>query len=212
MARVFGARQQRVQYFYDTDFLAAGVISTGVDLAQSEKELFAAATPGNKVRTNMPAAGFLTGDQTFMCFAVRHEVQFWGGTVPAGSQPSALAAFGTTAAVAIWTIALSTYALQIDDKVEFEGPISMTPAGGGPWGFIDDSNQPLITNGEPQTKAIYVLPLPIAVTKRQGIRLIEKKSNVTSTVTINILNMINNYSGGKLFRGYIDGVNTRNVQ
>ena len=61
MARVFGARQQRVQYFYDTDFLAAGVISTGVDLAQSEKELFAAATPGNKVRTNMPAAGFLTG-------------------------------------------------------------------------------------------------------------------------------------------------------
>ena len=50
----------------------------------------------------------------------------------------------------------------------------MTPAGGGPWGFISDSANPLITNGEPDAPSI-VLPLPIAITKRQAIAMIEKK-------------------------------------
>ena len=189
-----------------------GLITTGVDLVSAEKHLFASASPGNPARTNMPAAGFLTGDQTFMCFAVRHEVSFWGG---AGTHASTLPAeLQTTAGVSIWCINLSTFAFAVGEKTEFEGPIAMTPSGGGPWGVVNDSNQPLITNGEPQTKAIYVLPLPVAITKRQGIRVTEKKTELTGPTAgaINIISMINTYTGGKLFRCYLDGFNTRDVQ
>ena len=211
MSRILGVRQQRVQFFYDTDFLTVGAVTTGVDFVASEKQLFASASPGNTSRTNMPTAGFLTGDQTFMCFAVRHEVMFWGGNSDAGAAVPAV--IENTAGVSIWTINLSTFAFAVGDKTEFEGPISMTPAGGGPWGVINDSNQPLITNGEPQTKAIYVLPLPIAITKRQGIRVTEKKSDLTNGAnTIPIIDLINRYTGGKLFRCYLDGFNTRDVQ
>ncbi len=214
MSRILGVRQQRVQFFYDTDFLTVGLVTSGTDLCASEKHLFASATPGSPVRTNMPAAGFLTGDQTFMCFAVRHEITFWGGnSSAAAAHPQDLE---TTAGVSIWCINLSTFSFQVGEKVEFEGPCGMTPAGGGPWGVINDSNQPLIANGEPQTKAIYVLPLPIAITKRQGIRVTEKKTDLTNPNgnpgAIPIISMVNNYLGGKLFRCYLDGFNTRDVQ
>ena len=77
MAKVLGLRQQRVQFFYDTDFRTVGAVSSGADLAASEKILFAGATPGDLSRTNMPSPGQLTSDQTFLCFAVRHEIQFY---------------------------------------------------------------------------------------------------------------------------------------
>ena len=43
--------------------------------------------------------------------------------------------------------------------------------------------------------------------------MIEKKFNLNSNagVTVNIVNEINAYLGGKLFRAYIDGYNTRDV-
>ena len=212
MSRILGVRQQRVQFFYDTDFVTDGV-SAGADIAATEKHLFQSAATGNVLRTNMPAGGFLTGDQTFMCFAVRHEVIFWGGDSLALVPPAVPAPLNLTAGISICTIDLSTFAFQVGEKVEFEGPISMTPAGGGPWGVINDSVQPLITNGEPQTKAIYVLPLPIAITKRQGIRVTERKTAITNGVNIiPIVAMINAYSGHKLFRCYLDGFNTRDVQ
>ena len=85
----------------------------------------------------------------------------------------------------------------------------MTPAGGGPWGFVSDSASPLITNGEPDAPSIYVLPLPIAITKRQAIAMIEKKFAWGS---VDIAAAINNYTGGKMLRAYIDGYNTRDVQ
>lgn len=208
MAAVLGVRQQRVQFFYDTDFAVVGAVTTGNDLAQSEKQLFANAQPGNSVRTNMPSPGFLAGDQTFLTFAVRHEINFWGGvTSSAGSSALPL----TTATVSIMTINFSTFQFVVGDKPEFEGPVSMTPAGGGPWGFISDSAQVLITNGEPQTKAIYVLPLPIAIAKRQQIRVVEKKPSSVTT-GYNFLDAINNYTGARLFRCYLDGFNTRDVQ
>lgn len=210
MAKVLGVRQQRVQFFYDTDFLTYGTASVAAaDNARATKILFAAASPGDSTRTNMPAPGQLTSDQTFLCFAVRHEFNYYGGTISASSVP---AAFSTTAALSIWTAALATFRLQIGEKVEFEGPISMTPAGGGAWGFVSDSAQPLITNGEPQQRSIYVLPLPIAITQRQGIKMEELKGSFTAAATVQLIDMINNYTGGRMLRAYLDGLNTRDVQ
>tara|TARA_Y100000034_G_C6617049_1_gene268894 strand:- start:109 stop:507 length:399 start_codon:yes stop_codon:yes gene_type:complete len=124
---------------------------------------------------------------------------------------NAVAAGGISSAaqLQIWTLSTSIFQFKIDTKVEFEGPLTMTPAGGGPWGFVSDSATPLITNGEPDAPSIYVLPLPIAITKRQAIAMIEKKfawSNVDIPAAINA------YTGGKMLRAYIDGYNTRDVQ
>lgn len=210
MPRLNNVREQRVQFFYDTDFLYWGNSSAdAINAASANKVLFADARPGNPSRTNMPSPGQLTGDQTFVCFAVRHEVLFHGGSsaVSAGSVP---AGSGDTASVTAWTIALSTFALTIGAKPQFEGPISMTPAGGGPWGFVSDSTQPIVLNGEPQQQAIYVLPVPVNITQREAINMLEVKSNLQNT--LNLVNLINTYDGGKCFRAYIDGYNTRDVQ
>jgi hypothetical protein len=210
MAKLIGIREQRVQFFYDTDINATGVVTSGRDMATSSKPLFTT-SPGDKVRTNMPAGGFLTGDQTFLIFAVRHEILIYGGAV---REAEAITGFNTTAAVAAWAIAMSTFELSIEQKLMFEGPVTMSPAGGGPSGFVGELLQPLINNGEPSNKAIYVLPLPVPVTKRQGIKLEERKHQWTTpgSVGANILDMLNYYTGGKLIRAYIDGFNTRDVQ
>lgn len=205
MAKLLGVRQQRVQFFYDTDFLVNGAVTAGDNLARSQKQLFASASIGDLTRSNMPSPGYLSGDQTFLTYAVRHEVGFYSGV-------STVTGATTTAEVMWLTLHCSTFRYQVGEKVEFEGPITMTPAGGGPWGFVSDSAQPLITNGQPQNKSIYVLPLPIAVAKRQGIRVEELKNDLTGTTSISVVNAINAYDGFKAFRCYIDGFNTRDVQ
>lgn len=202
MAKILRVREQRVQYFYDTDFLGDGAFTSSSDnYVAAEKHLFANTNLGNSARTNMPAGGFLTGDQTFVVYAVRHEVFFSGENTDSSGL--------LCSEIACWTINLSTFQLMIDAKSMFEGPISMTPAGGGPWGYTSDSASAIVTNGEPQNRSIYVLPLPIAITQRQGIDLVEKKTNLDS---LNIVSQINNCTGRKLFRAYLDGFNTRNVQ
>jgi hypothetical protein len=205
MAKLLGVRQQRVQFFYDTDFLVNGAVTSGDNLARSQKQLFASASIGDLTRSNMPSPGYLSGDQTFLTYAVRHEVGFYSGV-------STVTGATTTAEVMWLTLHCSTFRYQVGEKVEFEGPITMTPAGGGPWGFVSDSAQPLITNGQPQNKSIYVLPLPIAVAKRQGIRVEELKNDLTGTSSISVVGAINTYDGFKAFRCYIDGFNTRDVQ
>jgi hypothetical protein len=205
MSKILGVRQQRVQFFYDTDFLVNGAVTSGDNLARSQKQLFASASIGDLTRSNMPSPGYLSGDQTFLTYAVRHEVGFYSGV-------STVSGAETTAEVMWLTLHCSTFRYQVGEKVEFEGPITMTPAGGGPWGFVSDSAQPLITNGQPQNKSIYVLPLPIAVAKRQGIRVEELKNDLTGTSSISVVNAINTYTGFKAFRCYIDGFNTRDVQ
>lgn len=202
MAKIVGVRQQRVQFFYDTDFLVNGAVTSGENLALAQKQLFVSAAIGNLSRSNMPAPGQLTGDQTFLTYAVRHEVGFYEGV--SGSY--------STADLMWLTLHNSTFRYQVGEKVEFEGPVTMTPAGGGPFGFISDSTQPLITNGVPENKAIYVLPLPIAVTKRQGIRVEEYKNSLSGTSSIDTVALINAYTGYRVFRCYIDGFNTRDVQ
>lgn len=211
MVKIVGVCQQRVQFFYDTDFLCNGTATSGDNLAQSQKQLFVSAAIGNLARSNMPAPGQLTGDQTFLTYAVRHEVGFYEGTSTVS---------GTTynTADVMWlTLHNSTFRYQVGEKVEFEGPVTMSPAGGGPFGFVSDSAQPLITNGVPENKAIYVLPLPIAVTKRQGIRVEEFKNALPAGgggggTSVDPVSIINNYTGYRVFRCYIDGFNTRDVQ
>lgn len=204
MAKVLGLREQRVQFFYDTDFRTFGV-SAGADIASAEKVLFAGATPGDLSRTNMPSAGQLTSDQTFLTFAVRHEVMFY--EVNAAFVVTGLA---STEELSIWAMNSCTFQFQVSAKIEFEGPICMTPAGAGPNGVVSSLAQKdsLITNGVPQAPSIYTLPLPVAITKRQGIAMIEKKFQLG---TLDIVGAINSYTGGKLFRAYIDGYNTRDV-
>jgi len=208
MARVVGLRQQRVQFFYDTDFRCSGAIATGANLAAAEKVLFAAASPGDLSRTNMPAPGQLTSDQTFLCFAVRHEINFY----PVNNVGLCTTALLSTEEAEIWTLLSSTFSFKVSEKTEFEGPVTMTPAGGGPWGHVSASNQSLLCNGDPASASIYVLPLPVAITKRQGIQMIEKKFPIpTAAGTVDVVAAINSYTGGRLFRAYIDGYNTRDV-
>lgn len=215
MARIVGVREQRVQAFYDTDLITNGTQAAATDsrdIATSDKALFSSASPGNANRTNMKIAGQLGGDQTFLCFAVRHELQLYGGnanTDPDGNANPA--GFTTTAEVFIAVLNNSTFTFMVDEKAMLEGPLAVTPAGGGPWGFVNDSQQPLLTNGEPQSRALYLLSLPIAVTKRQPIVVNERKFNISGATTVNLLNLINGYSGFKMLRAYIDGYNTRNV-
>ena len=209
MAKVLGLRQQRVQFFYDTDFKCHGeTVSSSRDYAVAEKILFATASgQGDLSRTNIVTPGQLSSDQTFLTFAVRHELNFFAanGNVDQGATGDTLA---TVAELSVWVLANSAFQYKVSEKVEFEGPLSMTPAGGGSWGFVNDSTSPLIVNGEPAAPSIYVLPLPIAVTKRQAIQMIEKKATFNN---INVLNAINGFEGGKMLRAYIDGYNTRDV-
>ena len=210
MAKVVGIRQQRVQFFWDTLFKSRGdVVTANIPAdhqALPERDLFVASR-GTFDLSNMPTGGMFTSDQTFLTYAVRHELQFYGGV-------AATAGFITTGAVFMVALNSLMFRYQVSEKYEFEGPWSMTPAGGGPWGMATDSQQPIITNGEPQARSIYVLPLPVAVTKRQGIRMNERIFNYTGTVnnaTLNAVTMINDYTGIRLGRAYIDGYNTRDV-
>ncbi len=209
MAKVLGLRQQRVQFFYDTDFKCFGTTaSSSRDFAVSEKILFATVSgQGDLSRTNLVTPGQLSSDQTFLTFAVRHELNFFSANddVVQGATTPTLA---TVQELSVWVLANSSFQYQVSAKVEFEGPLAMTPAGGGSWGYVNDSTSPLIVNGEPDAPSIYVLPLPIAVTKRQAIQMIEKKATFNN---ISVLNAINGFEGGKMLRAYIDGYNTRDV-
>lgn len=216
MAKVLGLREQRVQFFYDTDFITDGVTASTdtANYAVAQKNLFSDARAGNLLRTNLQGPGQLLSDQTFLTFAVRHEVMFYAvktDSDPAVNTGNAVDAGGIddVAQLSIWTLSTSVFQFQVDTKIEFEGPLTMTPSGGGPWGFVADTASPLITNGDPSAPSIYVLPLPIAITKRQAIAMIEKKF---AWGNVDIAAAINGYNGGKLLRAYIDGYNTRDVQ
>lgn len=216
MAKVLGLREQRVQFFYDTDFVTSGETNSTdtANYAVAQKNLFSDARAGNLLRTNLQGPGQLLSDQTFLTFAVRHELMFFAIADTTGASPVIAndvnaGGIGSAAQLSIWTLSTSVFQFQVDTKIEFEGPLTMTPAGGGPWGFISDSATPLITNGEPDAPSIYVLPLPIAITKRQAIAMIEKKF---SWGGVDVAAAINDYEGGKMLRAYIDGYNTRDVQ
>lgn len=209
MAKVLGLKEQRVQFFYDTDFKTQGqTTASSADYVKSEKILFSNPEQGDLSRTNMFSSGMLVDDQTFLTFAVRHELQFFSANSVV-TQGAAAPTLANVQELSVWTLHNSAFQFQVSAKVEFEGPLTMTPAGGGPWGYVNDSTSPLIVNGDPASPSIYVLPLPVAITKRQGIQMIEKKFAFNN---IDLPAAINGFQGGKLLRAYIDGYHTRAVQ
>ena len=218
MAKIVGIRQQRVQFFYDTLFRNRGSLTTAIGTSVS---LFSAATPGDLARTNLQIAGQLASDQTFLTYAIRHELYLrpTGTTNSAGSNGVAGAATDLdTRSAGLFRdlIHHSTFQFKVDSKVEFEGMWAMTPAGGGTYGYLADSVDVNFVNGEPSARSIYVLPLPIAVTQRQAIAVIEQISDIptgggTGAAAVLLLTNLNQFQGVKIGRAYIDGYHSREV-
>jgi hypothetical protein len=200
--------QVRAQFFYDTDYRYAGATAASSDMAaSSEKILFQSTRNGNLSLSNFPSANGLVGNQLFQIKAIRHEVHFQ-------ALAGAAVATGVTGIAELMALVLggSTFDLQVNDRSAFQGPLTMTPAGGGPWGFVSDSLRPLITNGSPTGKQIYALPLPIDIDANEPVKMIEKKYSLTTSGTaIDVVEAINSFTGQKLARAYIDGIHTRDA-
>ena len=111
MAKVLGLREQRVQFFYDTDFIIDGTTAAAdtANLAVGQKNLFSDARAGNLLRTNLQGPGQLLSDQTFLTFAIRHEVMFYATT--AGNVVAA-GGINTAAQLQIWTLSTSIFQFQ----------------------------------------------------------------------------------------------------
>ena len=211
MSRVPGVAQVRAQFFYDTDYRTSGVTAASSEhLARSEKILFQSTRNGDLSLSNFPTSNGLVGNQLFQIKAVRHEINF---QAVAGDTIVATGIIGTAEVMSL-VLGGSTFDLQVNDRSAFQGPVTMTPAGGGPWGFVLDEDKPLITNGSPTGKQIYALPLPIDIDANEPVKMIEKKSDLTSggsIAAIVLTDTINNYLGQKLSRAYIDGIHTRDA-
>ena len=212
MSRVPGVAQVRAQFFYDTDYRCVGITASSSEhLARSEKILFQSTRNGDLSLSNFPTSNGLVGNQLFQIKAVRHEINFQAVN---GLTINTSAVIIGTAEVMALVLGGSTFDLQVNDRSAFQGPVTMTPAGGGPWGFVADIARPLITNGSPTGKQIYALPLPIDIDANEPVKMIEKKSDLTSggtTAAIVLTDTINNYVGQKLSRAYIDGIHTRDA-
>lgn len=213
MSRVPGVAQVRAQFFYDTDYRYVGVTASNSEsYAVSEKILFQSTRNGNLSLSNFPSANGLVGNQLFQIKAVRHEIHFQSILDSVG--------FGGTGTGIAELVALvlggSTFDLQVNDRSAFQGPVTMTPAGGGPWGFSADADKPVLTNGDPQGKQIYALPLPIDIDANEPVKMVEKKYSLTGqggayAASVDVVAAINAFEGQKLARAYIDGIHTRDA-
>jgi len=213
MSRVPGVAQVRAQFFYDTDYRCVGVTASNSDqVARSEKILFQSTRNGDLSLSNFPSANGLVGNQLFQVKAVRHEIHFQAIN-------GSVASTGLTGIAELVAVVLggSTFDFQVNDRSAFQGPVTMTPAGGGPFGFSADSAKPVLTNGEPTGKQIYALPLPIDIDANEPVKMIEKKYALASgggtptQAAVDVVAAINDFAGQKLARAYIDGIHTRDA-
>ena len=213
MSRVPGVAQVRAQFFYDTDYRCVGVTASNSDqVARSEKILFQSTRNGDLSLSNFPSANGLVGNQLFQVKAVRHEIHFQAINGSVGST-------GLTGIAELVAVVLggSTFDFQVNDRSAFQGPVTMTPAGGGPFGFSADSAKPVLTNGEPTGKQIYALPLPIDIDANEPVKMIEKKYALASgggsptQDAVDVVAAINSFAGQKLALAYIDGIHTRDA-
>jgi len=215
MSRVPGVAQVRAQFFYDTDYRCVGVTASNSDqVARSEKILFQSTRNGDLSLSNFPSANGLVGNQLFQVKAVRHEIHFQAIN---GSVDSASSGIDGIAELVAVVLGGSTFDFQVNDRSAFQGPVTMTPAGGGPFGFSANAAKPVLTNGEPTGKQIYALPLPIDIDANEPVKMIEKKYSLASgggsptQAAIDVVLAINNFAGQKLARAYIDGIHTRDA-
>jgi hypothetical protein len=213
MSRVPGVAQVRAQFFYDTDYRCVGATASNSDqVARSEKILFQSTRNGDLSLSNFPSANGLVGNQLFQVKAVRHEIHFQAIN-------GSVASTGLTGIAELVAVVLggSTFDFQVNDRSAFQGPVTMTPAGGGPFGFSADSAKPVLTNGEPTGKQIYALPLPIDIDANEPVKMIEKKYSLASgggtpsQAAVDVVAAINDFAGQKLARAYIDGIHTRDA-
>ena len=216
MAKIIGYKQQRVQFFYDSLIRARGDLSAANDLGTTTT-LFAGATPGILARTNLKVAGQLANDETFLTYAVRHELYLRPtGRSNSNTTSSSLDLDLRSAGLFRDILHHTCFQFNVSEKTEFEGPWAMTPAGGGTWGFLADSVDVNFVNGEPQSRAIYVLPLPIPIAARQAIQMREYFENIpagggTGTAAVTVLDNLNTFEGVKIARAYIDGFHSRDI-
>jgi hypothetical protein len=213
MSRVPGVAQVRAQFFYDTDYRCVGATASNSDqVARSEKILFQSTRNGDLSLSNFPSANGLVGNQLFQVKAVRHEIHFQAIN-------GSVASTGLTGIAELVAVVLggSTFDFQVNDRSAFQGPVTMTPAGGGPFGFSADAAKPVLTNGEPTGKQIYALPLPIDIDANEPVKMIEKKYSLASgggtpsQAAVDVVAAINDFAGQKLARAYIDGIHTRDA-
>lgn len=215
MSRVPGVAQVRAQFFYDTDYRCVGATASNSDqVARSEKILFQSTRNGDLSLSNFPSANGLVGNQLFQVKAVRHEIHFQAINGSVGTVTGVAGIAELFAAV----LGGSTFDFQVNDRSAFQGPVTMTPAGGGPFGFSADTAKPVLTNGEPTGKQIYALPLPIDIDANEPVKMIEKKYSLASgggtgapASAIDVVAVINDFQGQKLARAYIDGIHTRDA-
>ena len=216
MSRVPGVAQVRAQFFYDTDYRCVGATASNSDqVARSEKILFQSTRNGDLSLSNFPSANGLVGNQLFQVKAVRHEIHFQTINGSYGAGTTGVAGLAELVAVVLGG---STFDFQVNDRSAFQGPVTMTPAGGGPFGFSANADKPVLTNGEPTGKQIYALPLPIDIDANEPVKMIEKKYSLASgggtgspTSAIDVVAAINDFQGQKLARAYIDGIHTRDA-
>jgi hypothetical protein len=203
----------RAQFFYDTDYRCVGATASNSDqVARSEKILFQSTRNGDLSLSNFPSANGLVGNQLFQVKAVRHEIHFQAIN-------GSVASTGLTGIAELVAVVLggSTFDFQVNDRSAFQGPVTMTPAGGGPFGFSADAAKPVLTNGEPTGKQIYALPLPIDIDANEPVKMIEKKYSLASgggtpsQAAVDVVAAINDFAGQKLARAYIDGIHTRDA-
>lgn len=215
MSRVPGVAQVRAQFFYDTDYRCVGATASNSDqVARSEKILFQSTRNGDLSLSNFPSANGLVGNQLFQVKAVRHEIHFQAINGSVGPTTS------VTGIAELFAVVLggSTFDFQVNDRSAFQGPVTMTPAGGGPFGFSANADKPVLTNGEPTGKQIYALPLPIDIDANEPVKMIEKKYSLASgggtgapANAVDVVAVINQFEGQKLARAYIDGIHTRDA-
>mgnify|MGYP001564625559 CR=1 FL=1 len=214
MAKILGYKQQRVQFFYDSLVRARGSLSPTLS---TRVVLFAGATPGVLADTNLKVPGQLANDETFLTYAIRHEVYLRPTGQSNSNTTSAATDFDLRSAGLFRDLVHhTTFQCQISEKIEFEGPWFMTPQGGGTWGFLADSVDVNFTNGEPQARAIYVLPLPIPIAARQSISMIEQFEDIPAggaagTTAVTVLSNLNTFQGVKIIRAYVDGFHSRDI-
>lgn len=214
MGKIVGYKQQRVQFFYDTLVRARGSLSVAIG---TTPQLFAGATIGTLQNTNLKTPGMLTSDETFLTYSVRHEVYLRPTGQSNGNTTSTSVDLDLRTSGLFRDLIHNTcFRFQVSDKVEFEGPIFMTPAGGGEWGFIGDSVDVILVNGEPQARAIYVLPLPVPIAARQAIIMTEVFATIPAggsagTTAVTVLDNLNSFQGVKIIRAYIDGYHSRDI-
>lgn len=193
MPKLLGLREKIHQPIWD-HLCRVGSNTAPNPTVQSQTRMFAGSNLGQLQWTNMPQAGSLSSDSTYVILALRVWTHFRG----------------TSALDMYHLVPNQMYCtLKVGDKNYFQHPAWYTPAGGGTWGF--DSTQPLVNNGTPEQTATMRLGKPVSIPARQNFTVLIDLFNVENadlrTTFLNASAQI----GSREIMYLIDGLYTRDV-